>query len=146
MNLAKGLGSKVTVMNVTEPAPIFASAGMYGPVATARDRRLPEAGEEYGAKVLNAATERAEELGVMPRRRTSRRCGAEAINQIAQDQGSRPVVMALHGRRGLGWLILGSQTVDVPTNSRRRCWSFARGAGGREPLAAGTRARPAIAA
>lgn len=120
LNLAKGLGSKVTIMNVTEPAPIFASAGMYGPVATAADIvAYQKAGEEYGAKVLNAAKKRAEELGVNAETlHVEEMWAAEAINRIAQDQGCDLVVMASHGRRGLGRLILGSQTVDVLTNSK----------------------------
>lgn len=120
LSLAKGLGSTVTIMNVTEPAPIFASAGMYGPVATAEDIvSYQKAGEEYGAKVLKAAKAEADKLGVNANTiHVEEMWAAEAINQIAQDKGCDLVVMASHGRRGLGRLILGSQTVDVLTNSK----------------------------
>ncbi|PWK64076.1 universal stress protein [Aminobacter sp. AP02] len=120
LNLAKGLGSKVTVMSVTEPAPIFASAGMYGPVATAEDIvSYQRAGEEYGAKVLNAAKAQADKLGVNAEVvHVEEMWAAEAINQVAKDRGCDLIVMASHGRRGLGRLILGSQTVEVLTNSQ----------------------------
>lgn len=120
LNLAKGLGSKVTVMSVTEPAPIFASAGMYGPVATAEDIvSYQRAGEEYGAKVLNAAKAQADKLGVNAEVvHVEEMWAAEAINQIAVDRGCDLIVMASHGRRGIGRLILGSQTVEVLTNSK----------------------------
>ncbi|ODT08944.1 MAG: universal stress protein UspA [Mesorhizobium sp. SCN 65-20] len=120
LNLAKSLGSKLTVMNVTEPAPIFASAGMYGPVATAEDIvSYQKAGEEYGSKVLAAAKAQADKLGVnADTLRVEEMWAAEAINQIAQDRGCDLIVMASHGRRGLGRLILGSQTIEVLTNSK----------------------------
>lgn len=120
LSLAKGLGAKVTVLNVSEPAPIFASAGMYGPVATAEDIvAYQKAGEAYGAKVLDAAMAQAEKLGVNAEAvHVEEMWAAEAINQIAKDHGCDLIVMASHGRRGLGRLILGSQTVDVLTNSQ----------------------------
>lgn len=120
LNLAKGLGSAVTFLNVSEPAPIFASAGMYGPVATAEDLvAYQKAGEEYGAKVLGAAKAKAEDMGVEAEAiHVEEMWAAEAINQIAKDQGCDLIVMASHGRRGLGRLILGSQTVEVLTNSQ----------------------------
>lgn len=120
LSLAKAIGAKVTIMNVTEPAPIFASAGMYGPVATAEDIvSYQKAGEEYGAKVLNAAKAQAEKLGVNAEAvHVEEMWAAEAINQIASDRRCDLIVMASHGRRGLGRLILGSQTVEVLTNSK----------------------------
>jgi nucleotide-binding universal stress UspA family protein len=120
LSLANGLGAKVTVLNVSEPAPIFASAGMYGPVATAEDIvAYQKAGEAYGAKVLDAAMAQAEKLGVNAEAvHVEEMWAAEAINQIAKDHGCDLIVMASHGRRGLGRLILGSQTVDVLTNSQ----------------------------
>lgn len=120
LNLAKGLGSKVTLLNVSEPAPIFASAGMYGPVATAEDLiAYQKAGEEYGAKVLGAAKAQAEKLGVNAEAlHVDEMWAAEAINRVAEEKGCDLIVMASHGRRGLGRLILGSQTVEVVTNSK----------------------------
>lgn len=120
LKLAKGLGSKVAILNVTEPAPIFASAGMYGPVATAEDIvSYQKAGEEYGAKVLKAAKADADKLGVDAETlHVEEMWAAEAINQVAQERGCDLIVMASHGRRGLGRLILGSQTVEVLTHSK----------------------------
>ncbi|MGF7008074.1 universal stress protein [Aminobacter sp. BE322] len=120
LKLAKGLDSKVAILNVTEPAPIFASAGMYGPVATAEDIvSYQKAGEEYGAKVLKAAKADADKLGVDAETlHVEEMWAAEAINQVAQERGCDLIVMASHGRRGLGRLILGSQTVEVLTHSK----------------------------
>lgn len=38
---------------------------------------------------------------------------AEAILELSQAQGCDLIVMASHGRRGLGKLLLGSQTAEV---------------------------------
>ncbi len=120
LNLAKRLGSRVTIVNVTEPAPIFASAGMYGPVVTTEDVvSYQMTGEEYGAKVLKAAKAEADKLGINTNIvHVEKMLAAEAINYIAQEKSCDTIVMASHGRRGLGRLILGSQTVEVLTNSK----------------------------
>lgn len=43
---------------------------------------------------------------------------ADAIIEIAEEKGANLIVMASHGRRGLGRLLLGSQTVEVLTHSK----------------------------
>jgi len=42
---------------------------------------------------------------------------AEAIVETAGDKGCNLIVMASHGRRGLGRLFLGSQTIETLTHS-----------------------------
>jgi nucleotide-binding universal stress UspA family protein len=42
---------------------------------------------------------------------------AEAIVDVARERNCSLVVMASHGRRGLGRLFLGSQTIEVLTHS-----------------------------
>ncbi|RWE55096.1 universal stress protein, partial [Mesorhizobium sp.] len=41
------------------------------------------------------------------------RTPAEAILEVAASESSDIIVMASHGRRGLGRLVLGSQTAEV---------------------------------
>jgi nucleotide-binding universal stress UspA family protein len=43
---------------------------------------------------------------------------ADAIIEVAEARGCNLIVMASHGRRGLGRLILGSQTSEVLAHSK----------------------------
>lgn len=121
LSLAKALGAKVTVMTATEPFPFSASMGGVGAgwVPGPNDVALYEEGQkEFADKLLARIKAAAEQMGVetatlhVPDLRP-----AEAIIEAAKSQGCSLIVMASHGRRGLGRLILGSQTSEVLTYS-----------------------------
>lgn len=113
--LAKALGAKATIITVTEPFPIYAVSSVYVPPEFANYDTVQK---EFADKVLGAAKAAASAAGVeahtlyVPNSHPS-----EAIVEAAKNQGADLIVMASHGRRGLGRLVLGSQTADVLTNA-----------------------------
>jgi len=112
--LARQLQAKATVLTVSEPINTgFDDALGWSAVATS----LPDfqnARDEAARKVLDAVTEQAEQAGVAPQLlHVADRYAAEAIVDTAEREGCDLIVMASHGRRALGRLLLGSQTSEV---------------------------------
>ncbi len=119
LSLAKMLGSKVTIITVTEPFPYNMSAAGVGWIPGANEIALYQEGQaEFAGKILARVKEAATKLGVdaetlhVPDARP-----AEAILDAAASAGCSLIVMASHGRRGLGRLLLGSQTSEVLAHS-----------------------------
>jgi len=119
LSLAKALGAKVIILTVTERFPFSANAAGAGWVPTADDIEGYEEGQtENAKKVLHAAKDAAEKAGVtVETRHVPDAWPAEAIVETAKSEGCNLIVMASHGRRGLGRLILGSQTAEVLAHS-----------------------------
>lgn len=115
VGLAKALGSKVTIVTVTEPAALV--GGGYGAVAgTAFDPipELMEAQEEAAKALLAKAVETAKAGGIDAKTAyVNDSFPAEGIIATANSVGADLIVMGSHGRRGLGRLLLGSQTSNV---------------------------------
>lgn len=112
--LARQLQAKATVLTVSEPINTgFDDALGWSAVATS----LPDfqnARDEAARKVLDAVTEQAEQAEVAPQLlHVADRYAAEAIVDTAEREGCDLIVMASHGRRALGRLLLGSQTSEV---------------------------------
>jgi nucleotide-binding universal stress UspA family protein len=112
--LARQLQARTTVLTVSEPINTgFDDALGWSAVATS----LPDfqnAREEAARKVLDAVTAQAEQAGVEPQLlHVADRYAAEAIVDTAEREGCDLIVMASHGRRALGRLLLGSQTSEV---------------------------------
>lgn len=112
--LARELQAKATVLTVSEPISTgFDDALGWSAVATS----LPDfqnARDEAARKVLDAVTVLAGQAGVVPQLlHVADRYAAEAIVDTAEQQGCDLIVMASHGRRSLGRLLLGSQTSEV---------------------------------
>ena len=104
LSLAKSLAARVTVITVTEPFPYYAAASSAGWAPLPIDI----SGYEEGQKDL------AVEASILyvPNSRP-----AEAIVETARTQGCSLIVMSSHGRRGLGRMLLGSQTAEVLAHS-----------------------------
>ncbi len=112
--LARQLQAKTTVLTVSEPINTgFDDALGWSAVATS----LPDfqnARDDAARKVLDAVTLQAAQAGVSPHLlHVADRYAAEAIVDTAAEQGCDLIVMASHGRRSLGRLLLGSQTSEV---------------------------------
>jgi nucleotide-binding universal stress UspA family protein len=116
LSLAKSVGANVTIVTVTERFPLAAGPHWIpGPTEIA----------EYGARQKEAATKvladvkaAADRLGVHAEAvHVPEALPAEAIVATAKKQHCNLIVMASHGRRGLGRLLLGSQTSEVLVNS-----------------------------
>lgn len=119
LSLAKALGAKVTVITVTEPIPFPAGAAGAGWVPTATDiAGYEQAQKDQAAELLGQIRTSAEKLGLESKLiHAPDSWPAEAIVEAAKAEGCNLIVMASHGRRGLGRLILGSQTSEVLASS-----------------------------
>ena len=107
MTLAKALNAKVTVITVTESPMLY--------LPTEEDLVGWEvARKEFAGKVLDAARAMAEQAGISAELlHVPDEHPATAIIETAKSRGCDLIVMASHGRRGLGKLFLGSQTSEV---------------------------------
>ncbi len=116
--LAKLVGAKVTVLTATEHwLPTVSAVGAIG----AYDA-FPEydtAMEDAAKSALDAARSAAAAAGVaadfihLPNSYP-----ADAIISEAEKRGADLIVMSSHGRRGVGRLLLGSQTTEVLSRSK----------------------------
>jgi len=114
--LAKALGAEATIVTITEPFPIYAVGSGYVPPELADYDNIQK---EFAQKVLEAAKAQADAAGVkVTTLHVPNRQPAETIIETAQSRGCDAIVMASHGRRGLGRLVLGSQTSEVLAHSK----------------------------
>lgn len=119
LTLARALGARVTVITVTERFPTYAlSAGEVWIAAAEMEGEFDNRQKQVAEGVLKAARAAADKIGVtadmlhVPGAQP-----AEAIVATARDRGCSLICMSSHGRRGLGRLLLGSQTAEVLAHS-----------------------------
>lgn len=117
IDLAKALGARVTLVTVSETLAMYAdTTGFGGPAVDLSN--VWAAQEQSAQQALAAAKAAADQAGVpaevlhIPRARP-----AEAIVETAKSKGCDLIAMASHGRRGVGRLLLGSQTSEVLAHS-----------------------------
>jgi nucleotide-binding universal stress UspA family protein len=120
VRLAKALGARVTGVYVMEPyiPPMMPEATVLG--ASALDPRdYEKAAQAQAAKALARLERDARGADV--------RCATQAVTapqpwqgilKVARARGCDAIVIASHGRGGLGGLILGSQTARVLAHSK----------------------------
>lgn len=119
LTLAKALGAQVTIITVTERFPIYAD-GLTGAYVMSESlmSEYTTSQQESANAILSAAKQAADRLGVpadtvhVPNAQP-----AEAIVEAAKSRNCSLIVMASHGRRGLGRLVLGSVTSEVLAHS-----------------------------
>lgn len=118
--LAKALKADVTIVTATEPAVMVGSgAGMAWTSTAEVMDELIRANKEQAESVLAAARRKAEAAGVACHTLyVADRYAGDAIVEAAEAQGQNLIVMASHGRRGLGRMLLGSQASDVLSRSK----------------------------
>lgn len=107
--LAKSIGSKVTVINVTKPYPLQSAA-----TADSWNHAQREHSDIVGMAVRRAAGRHGVEVEYVVSNSES---AAEAIVEMALNREVDLIVMASHGRRGVSRLLLGSQTSEVVSHS-----------------------------
>ncbi|MEO9340405.1 universal stress protein [Mesorhizobium sp. SB112] len=119
LSLAKSLGGRATIITVTEPYPFHAIGAGAGWVPSSTDiARYEEGQKDIAEKILASAKAVADKLGLKARAlHVTDVRPAEAIIEAAKTEGCSLIVMASHGRRGLGRLLLGSQTSEVLAHS-----------------------------
>jgi nucleotide-binding universal stress UspA family protein len=116
--LAKSLRARITVFYASPdyPMPIYAEGVIFEPVSK---REYAKQAAEGAKKVLDRATAKAKTAGVECA--TAHVIAAapwEAILAAARKSKCDAIVMASHGRRGIGALLLGSETTKVLTHGK----------------------------
>jgi nucleotide-binding universal stress UspA family protein len=120
LSLAKAIGAKVTIVTVTERFPFYAgSMTGAGWIPGPNEMADYEAGQKkWASEVLVGVKAAADKLGVEAETlHVPDALPAEAIIETAGSRGCGLIVMSSHGRRGLGRLLLGSQTSEVLAHS-----------------------------
>lgn len=120
LQLAQKLGSKVTVLTVTEPFPMMASASSAGWIASPKDIEIYNDNQiNLAQDILKKAEDEAIQIGITAElKHIADRWPADAIVDYSQQVDADLIVMTSHGRRGLGRLLLGSQTNEVLTHTK----------------------------
>lgn len=115
LELAEKLGSRVTLLIVTEPYPLYAtSAHLVWAPAEHEVERYDASQRAFADAALEAVTKKAEKRGItVEALHLSRELPSDAILKTAAERGCDLIVMASHGRRGVSRLLLGSQTSQV---------------------------------
>lgn len=114
--LARQFGAKIVLVTVTEPwsAPV----GVEAASAMIGLDRFEEAMAAHAAEIFRQARASADLTGLsVSEVHVADTFAAEGIVSTAKAQGADLIVMASHGRRGMGRLLLGSQTVEVLTHT-----------------------------
>lgn len=115
LELAKLVGAEVTILTVTEPAVVL--GGGYASMSGASFDPVPqliEAQEDAARRLLELASEQAVAAGVEAKTvLVTDTFPADGITATAERIGAGLIVMGSHGRRGIGRLLLGSQTNSV---------------------------------
>lgn len=117
--LARNVGAKVTIVSVTEHLHISGGAVGGGWVPVPAEMESYEAGrKEMAAQILADAKAAADREGVAAETlHIPDAHPAEAIIAAATSHACDLIVMASHGRRGIGRLLIGSQTAEVLAHS-----------------------------
>lgn len=117
--LAKQLGAAVTIVTVTEPwisigtDATFGWGGYSNPLD-----EFEKANKDAAAKILSDAATAAASVGVEAKTvHIPDQYPADAIVGAVPELKADLIVLASHGRRGLGRLLLGSQATQVLTQS-----------------------------
>ena len=119
LKLAKELRVPVVVVTVT---PMWSALEIAHEAKLTRPIRLKatrKSAAAWAKKVLDEADEQAKAVGVsFELVHVPESAPAEGIIATAEKQGCDLIVMASHGRRGLGRLVLGSQANEVLAYSK----------------------------
>jgi nucleotide-binding universal stress UspA family protein len=113
--LARQLEAKVTAVTVTEPwtALVSGDIGIAFPVD-----EYEKSSSENAAHILASVSKLARKADIeCATVHAKDQYPAEGILETARTNNCDLIVMASHGRRGLGRLLLGSQAVKVLTHS-----------------------------
>ena len=114
VELAKNLGSTPIIVTVTETWSAHQLAEKVKKGASTAVEDYINSMKEMAQQILDDAKKVADAAGVECETvHISDRLPAEGIIDAAEREGCDLIVMASHGRRGLGRMLMGSQTAEV---------------------------------
>ena len=114
IELAKQLGSKPVIVTVTETWSAHQLAEKVKKGVSTAVQDYINSMKEMAQDILKDAKKVADAAGVdCETVHISDRFPAEGIIDAAEREGCDLIVMASHGRRGLGRMLMGSQTAEV---------------------------------
>ena len=115
--LAKALGAKLTVLNVT---PRWSAGAAGGDIAVMYPAEEFESSVAEAAEMLLAKSAATAQTEGVPcdMARASDPHPYKAILDTATDKGCDLIVMGSHGRRGIAGLLLGSETQKTLTHGK----------------------------
>ena len=118
VKLAKVLGAKLTGFFATEDYPVSPFADYVpGSIATPEEFRIAQ--EALAKQYLGILAREAKAAGVPYAIDFAPSVSPyKAIIHAAEEKGCDLILMASHGRRGMGGLLLGSETNKVLTHSK----------------------------
>ena len=117
--LAKDQNASVVAVAVTEPWSSFEMAHDYDRGEKNPISRFEALAAEAAKKILGKVADAAKSQGVACEQvHVPDMHPAEGIVATAKEKGCDLIVMASHGRRGVGRLLLGSQAYEVLTHSK----------------------------
>jgi nucleotide-binding universal stress UspA family protein len=118
ISLAKSIGARVTVMNVTPEYQMVMDEGFVLPNAMMLRKRFEDETARRAKKIVDAAKSDAQSAGLAcDTVTTSSGRPYEAIIKQAKKAKCDLIMMASHGRKGLSSILLGSETAKVLTHS-----------------------------
>ena len=116
IRFAKSIGANVTSLSVMPRQPTLFYHARISPEALEEAARQSEqAAESYLDWVKKSAEDAGVACDVVFERNDS---PYEAIIHVAEQKGCDLIMMASHGRKGVGALVLGSETQKVLTHSK----------------------------
>ena len=119
VELAKGLGARITALHAIAPYQLPLADGVYAYVDAFSPEEYERGSKQRAAGILAVVQAEAKAAGVecTPLVVTT---GApwDGIVKAAASAGCDLIVMASHGRKGLAGLLLGSETHKVLTHSK----------------------------
>ena len=122
VSFAKEAGAKITAFNAKPeyPLPLLAySAAEMDRSAVAKPEHFDENAEKEAQKILGEIEKLCQKSGVACAKLTKTSDHVyQAIIEAATQSGCDLIFMASHGRRGIGALLLGSETTKVLTHSK----------------------------
>lgn len=116
--LAEALSAQAVIVTVTEPTVPVVAASEVAWVPSWDPTELDRAKANAAAQTLAAAKDRAKGKSItVTTEHVVNPSAAEGIIETARTRDADLIVIASHGRRGIGRLLLGSQANAVVTQS-----------------------------
>ena len=117
--LAKEVNAQVTVVTVTEQWSALDMAHKTREGIPEPTRHFERIAETAANRILDTASQQAKTLGISCERiHVPDQHPAEGIVAVAEKKGCDLIVMASHGRRAVGRLLLGSHVSEVLAHTK----------------------------